>query len=114
VIDGVVGGQGNGPLTPDPVASGTLLGGQNLLAVDVVATRLMGFDPLKIKMYQALLSAHEFEFGAHRPEDITVASDDPAWTCCLADPASRFLNFRAHPGWVGHLEVQPEKVTNFC
>ena len=46
VIDGVIGGDVNGPLTPNPVSARTLLAGENLLAVDIVATRLMGFDPL--------------------------------------------------------------------
>ena len=114
VIDGVVGGDVNGPLTPDPVPAGTLVAGENLLAVDLVATRLMGFNPLGIKMHQALLSAREFDCGVHGLEDIEVKSNDPSWETCLTDCASRFLNFRAHPGWIGHLEVHPEEVVNFC
>ncbi|MBZ5723970.1 MAG: DUF362 domain-containing protein [Acidobacteriia bacterium] len=105
IVDGIVGGDINGPLTPDPVASGVLLGGENLLAVDLVATRLMGFDPLKLKTYQGLLANREFDFGVHGLQDIQVASDDPSWTRCLTDPSSRFLGFRPHPGWAGHLEV---------
>jgi uncharacterized protein (DUF362 family) len=114
VIDGVVGGDVKGPLEPDPVASGTLVAGENLLAVDLVATRLMGFDPLKLKMYSTLLSSREFDFGIRGLQDIAVVSDDPSWEGCLTDPASRFLNFRPHPGWAGHLEVQSEQVISFA
>ena len=109
VVDGVIGGDGNGPLTPDPVASGALLAGENLLAVDVVATRLMGFHPLKVRVLKALLSSREFDFGVRRLDEICVASDQSDWAHCLDDPCSRFLSFRPHPGWAGHLEVAPKE-----
>jgi uncharacterized protein (DUF362 family) len=45
VVDGVIGGEGNGPLAPTPRAAGILVAGTNPLAVDRVATAQMGFDP---------------------------------------------------------------------
>lgn len=108
VIDGVIGGEHKGPLVPDPVPAGVLLAGENFLAVDAVATRLMGFDPLKVQMYQNLLNDSEFDFGVHGLNDIQVVSDEAAWAKCLTDPTNRVLNFKPHPGWIGHLEVQPE------
>ncbi|MCS6801250.1 MAG: DUF362 domain-containing protein [Chloroflexota bacterium] len=106
VVDGVIGGDGCGPLTPDPVPAGVLLGGPNLLAVDIVATRLMGFDPSKVRVLSAALADPYFDFGLRAVTDIRVLTDDPAWASCLTDPSSRFLGFRPHPGWVGYLEVQ--------
>lgn len=45
LVDGIVGLQGDGPLFGAPVASGVLLGGQDFLAVDATAARLMGMEP---------------------------------------------------------------------
>jgi uncharacterized protein (DUF362 family) len=114
IIDGVVGGQGNGPLAPDAVESGVLLGGDNLLAVDLVAARLMGFDPLKVRMYQALLTDPAYDFGIRELEDVRVICDVSAVANCLNDRSNPFFNFRPHPGWTGHLEVKPENVLSFC
>ena len=77
VIDGVIGGENDGPLAPDPVAAGVILAGENLLAVDLVATRLMGFDPLKLKMYAHLLQNGTFDFGLRKLDDIEIRSGQP-------------------------------------
>ena len=108
VIDGVIGGDNKGPLVPDPVLAGVLLAGENFLAVDLVAARLMGFDPLKVRMYRSLLADPEFDFGVRRLDDIQVVSPNRAWVGCLQDTTSRFLDFDPHPGWIGHLEIQPK------
>ncbi len=106
IVDGVIGGDNNGPLAPDPVSSGVLLGGANLLAVDLVATRLMGFDPLKVKMLRSLLEDRTFDFGVRNMHEIEVLAEDPVWSECLRNSNCRFLGFRPHPGWVGYLESQ--------
>ena len=45
VVDGVVGMEGNGPAEGTPISSGVALAGTDPLAVDVVGTEVMGFDP---------------------------------------------------------------------
>jgi uncharacterized protein (DUF362 family) len=45
LVDGIVGGEGQGPLNPDPIASGTLVFGDDIVSVDHAAAILMGFDP---------------------------------------------------------------------
>ena len=103
VIDGVIGGEGCGPLTPDPKPSRMLIGGENPLAVDLVATRLMGFDPLSLKMYKQALADLQYDFGLHRLEDIQVCSREDEWKGCVSDQSSRYLDFKPHPGWVGRI-----------
>lgn len=49
VIDGIRGGQGQGPFCPYSKQSNTLIAGEDLLAVDCVASRYMGINPKKIK-----------------------------------------------------------------
>lgn len=106
VIDGIVGGENNGPLTPDPKPSGVLIGSENLLAADIVATRLMGFDPLKLKLYRELLGNPLFDLGVRRLEDISVLASEASWRDCLSNPTDPFLDFRPHPGWAGAIETK--------
>ncbi|MGH7873846.1 MAG: DUF362 domain-containing protein [Candidatus Binatia bacterium] len=49
IIDGIVGMEGNGPLQGEPKASGVLIFGGDLVAVDATAARLMMLEPSKIK-----------------------------------------------------------------
>jgi uncharacterized protein (DUF362 family) len=48
IVDGVVGMEGDGPIMGTPVASGVLVMGANLPAVDATAARLMGVDPWRV------------------------------------------------------------------
>jgi len=52
VIDGVVAGQGNGPLLPDKKKAGILLGGKNLLLTDLIAIKVMGLNYKNLKVYK--------------------------------------------------------------
>lgn len=44
LIDGIVGGEGQGPLTPSAVDSGVLIFGDNIASTDWTAAILMGYD----------------------------------------------------------------------
>lgn len=104
IVDGIIGGENNGPLIPDHKPVGILIGGDNFLAVDIVVTRLMGFDYEKIKQF-SVLNDSEFEFGLRGVEDIEVVTDNDAIRQCLTDKVSRFFSFKPHLGWVGHIEI---------
>src|ERR1035441_5083603 len=106
VVDGIIGGENRGPLTPDPKEAGVLIAGENLLAVDLVATRLMGLDPMLLQLYRNLLNDPHFDFGVRSLENIMVLSNEAAWTTCLRDRKNPFLGFKPHPGWIGHVEIQ--------
>jgi len=103
VIDGVIGGEGEGPLHPDAYPSGVVLAGFNPVAVDWVATRLMGFDPNEIPLYQNAVSQmkgwlHEFAI-----ERCSVKSEVPKWQNIL-DSKEVVMSFRAPAGWRGQIE----------
>ena len=57
IVDSVVAGEGQGPMSADPVWMKVLLAGANSLAVDTVACHLMGFDPHEIEHLRHLHSA---------------------------------------------------------
>lgn len=106
IIDGVIGGENNGPLAPDAKPAGVLIAGENFVPVDLVATRLMGFAPDKIKMLATILADPALAFGITNPaRDIEVLASDPRWRGCLSNTEDRFLSFVPHPGWVGHVEA---------
>lgn len=105
VIDGIVGGENKGPLEPDPNESKVLLASENLLAADIVGTRLMGFDPLKIKMFTSLMNEPNWDYGVKDFSDIEIKTSVEEWKNCLADKENKFLNYKPYPGWVGHIEI---------
>lgn len=72
LVDGIVGGQGNGPLCPEPVRSRVLLAGWNPGVVDAVAARLMGFDPTALPIVAGAFAAHRWPIAGLSFEDIVV------------------------------------------
>lgn len=70
VLDGIVGVEGDGPLHGKTVKAGIFAVGTNMLEVDAVAARLVGFDPEKI---EHLRIASELGVGSMDPEVIGSA-----------------------------------------
>jgi len=109
LIDGIIGGQGEGPLSPEPVKSNVLLAGENAACMDAVGATLMGFDLNRIPLiYRAFQdAAHSRPVCTVTPEEITVNVDGRVLS--LATLAERYnMRFAAHPKWVGCIEL-PER-----
>lgn len=70
VVDGVVGMEGHGPVMGRAKKAGVLVMGDNALAVDATAARVMGVDPERVE-YLAL--AHRIKLGSLRRQDIAVS-----------------------------------------
>lgn len=70
VVDAVVGMEGHGPIMGTAKRVGVLVMGDNALAVDATASRIMGVDPARVD-YLAL--AHRTRLGSLRQEDIAIA-----------------------------------------
>jgi len=106
VVDGIIGGENVGPLEPDAKAAGCMVAGENPLAVDLVTTRLMGFDVRRIKQFEIIGSAN-WDFGVAKIGDVRIKAQGSGAGVDFFDPArrDRMIGFRAHPGWVGHIEV---------
>ena len=105
VVDGVIGMEGMGPMQGDPINSGVVLVGTDPVAVDAVAARVMGFDWRKIPMIREAFGLTTLPITALKPEEIQIAGDVPEWRGGLESMGSRkFLAFRPHFGWAGHIE----------
>lgn len=100
IVDGIVGGEGNGPLCPDPVAAGVLLSGTNPAVVDAVASRLMGFEPQRLPMVRHAFDAHRWPIAEGPLEQIAVHDGRRGDTIPLDDVAPAVAGgFRPHFGW---------------
>jgi uncharacterized protein (DUF362 family) len=73
VMDGTVAGDGAGPRTMIPRVKNLILAAADSVAIDAIAARLMGFDPLSIPF---LRMAHERGLGVADPRHIEVVGDD--------------------------------------
>ena len=73
VMDGTVCGDGAGPRTMDPVVGNVVLASADSVAIDAVAARIMGFDPMSIPY---LRMATERGLGEARIEKIEIAGED--------------------------------------
>ena len=75
VMDGTVAGDGAGPRTMIPRVKNLLLAAEDSVAIDAVAARLMGFEPMSIPFIRM---AHERGLGVGDPKDIDIVGDDVA------------------------------------
>jgi hypothetical protein len=75
VMDGTVVGDGAGPRTMIPREGNLILASADSVAIDAIAARLMGFDPLAIPY---LRMAHERGLGVADPRKIELVGDDVA------------------------------------
>lgn len=86
VMDGTTAGNGPGPRTMVPEIKNVMLAGADQVAIDAVAARLMGFDPLSIDYIRI---AHEDGHGIGDPREIEVVGDseiaDESWGFSVGD-----------------------------
>jgi uncharacterized protein (DUF362 family) len=103
LVDGILAGQGRGPLNPDPLPAGAVLFGIHPPSVDAVCAYLMGFDPAKIPIVSRAFHCKEFPLANHDLRQIVVHSNRSAWNRALLE-ISNTLHFEPHFGWKGHIE----------
>ena len=96
IVDGIVGGEGDGPTNPVPKPCGVLIAGFDELRADIAAARVMGFDPMKVPKFKNINDL---------PKDIKCASNVKAWNGNIFDFRGRCLDFKPHYGWKGHIEA---------
>jgi uncharacterized protein (DUF362 family) len=72
VMDGTFAGDGPGPRCMTPHVKNVLLASSDQVAIDAVAAKLMGMDPLNIKFIRL---AHEHGLGVGDPRDIEIVGD---------------------------------------
>jgi uncharacterized protein (DUF362 family) len=73
VMDGTFAGDGPGPRCMVPQVKNYILASGDLVAIDAIAAKMMGFDPLSIRFIRM---AHEQGLGCGDPREIEVVGED--------------------------------------
>ncbi|MFC1682749.1 DUF362 domain-containing protein [Candidatus Zixiibacteriota bacterium] len=73
VMDGTIAGDGPGPRAMIPHIKNYILASADWVALDAVAARMMGFDPLSIPFIRL---AHERGLGVGDPQEIEMVGED--------------------------------------
>jgi len=73
VMDGTVCGDGAGPRTMKPKIKNVILAGSDSVAVDSIAAKIMGFEPMSIPYIRM---CHEMGLGVGDPQEIEIIGDD--------------------------------------
>lgn len=103
VLDGIVAGEGNGPLQPLPVQANTMIAADNPFLVDAIMARLMGFQHERIP-----LISHIADFGDDDWSKVDLnraAIETPSGIVQGINALSPVHSFLTPPGWRGQIEA---------
>ena len=96
LCDGIIGGQGDGPLKPEPLALGIISFTNHSGMNDILMATLMGFETNKISMLQELEKTTQHE-------KIKIRWNGRNIKC--SDLANHAIKAKAAPGWEAHLNT---------
>jgi uncharacterized protein (DUF362 family) len=105
IVDGIVGGEGNGPLDPTPRLAGVVLAGTNGVCVDFICAQIMRFDCMRLPLLNRSFTAHSLPLvSGVMMDDIVVLSNDEHLSGRAAGIADLSLAFAPHFGWREYVE----------
>jgi uncharacterized protein (DUF362 family) len=105
LVDGIIAGEGRGPIDPDPVKAGILAFGTHAPSVDAACCFLMGFDPERIPIIANAFRCSHYSLSSGAWGDIQISSNRPEWNGSLHELTdAETLYFKPHFGWAGHIE----------
>jgi uncharacterized protein (DUF362 family) len=109
VMDGTTAGNGPGPRIMQPVEKNVIIASGDQVAIDAVAAKMMGFDPMEIAYIRI---AHQRGLGVGDPREIEVVGDTEAaaqsWGFRVGGHLHSFLGWMA---WYGPTKVLQKIVT---
>ena len=92
VMDGTTAGNGPGPRTMFPEVKNVMLASADQTAIDAVAAKMMGFDPLSIEYIRV---AHEDGLGVGDPREIEIVGDvdaaNESWGFSVGDNGASLI-----------------------
>ena len=95
IMDAVIGMEGNGPNAGDPRKVGLIIAGYDGVALDAVASTIIGFDPMKVPIIKY---AHDRKLGTADMNEIDVSGEEIS-TVTVADfkkPSSSAQDFASN------------------
>ncbi len=109
IVDAVLAGEGNGPLSPDPVNMNYIICGTNPVAIDAICAVLMGFDPRKIKTIAKAFEIRKFAVCDFVIEQVSAQFKDGLEYKLDQLPPEMIVQFKPHFAWAGHIEKDSTK-----
>ncbi len=107
LIDGIIGGEGKGPMEPDPKFSGVIIAGTNPVYTDTVAATIMGFDYRKIPTIAKSYCIKDYPLVQIKPEEIEVVSTNELWNISVDKIKYKdTLKYKPHFGWINNIELE--------
>jgi uncharacterized protein (DUF362 family) len=104
LIDGIVGGEGTGPLKPSAVQTGALLFGEDAPMVDFACAHMMGFDPAQIPLVRRAFDLSEYRLTSERfGQGQCILNGQPIPIDELHRSVD--LRFAPPPGWRNFIEA---------
>jgi uncharacterized protein (DUF362 family) len=94
IIDGIIAGDGNGPMEADAKPCGVLIAGSNPVAVDFVGAEIMGFDWRKVPTLREAFGISGLKLADFSPHQIVVLPE-----------LGELFHFKPHFGWKDHIEA---------
>jgi len=89
IVDGIIAGEGLGPLFPNPRPFGAIIGGWDPVEIDIACCQLMQIDPKKVKLIVGAVSLPGLKLSSCSLKDL-----EPNWDLLsLSEP------FKLPPGW---------------
>ena len=102
VMDGTMAGNGPGPRTMTPVEKNVIIASADQVAIDAVAAKMMGFDPMKIDYIRI---AHEDKLGIGEVKDIEIVGDSIEGVDWGFEVGESFHKFLGWMSWYGPTKV---------
>lgn len=103
LVDGVIAGEGEGPMATTPKKCGVIAAGFEPAILDAICSCLMGFDWRKIPSIRNALD--QKLFSPFSLNDIKLVSNSPRWLS-LSGIIDANLQFRPSNGWRDYVELQ--------
>jgi len=102
VMDGTICGSGPGPRTMIPVEKDYLLASSDSVAIDAMAAKMMGFDPMSIPYIRM---AHEDGLGTGKAEEIELVGEDISRVNFRFSVGDNFASLVGNSLWFGPLKI---------
>jgi uncharacterized protein (DUF362 family) len=104
IVDGLIAGEGDGPLAPDPRNAGILMMGYEAPWLDHFAALLMGYDPAKIRQIERALDPNvPLPLSTLRRDELDLCCDPADLTDALGRGIPAPDPFVPPAGWARHL-----------
>ncbi|MFH0908154.1 MAG: DUF362 domain-containing protein [bacterium] len=105
IIDGIIGGEGEGPLEAIAKPVGCVMAGLNPAATDIAVATFMGFDYRNIPLLHSAMELDPWPLAHFRPTDIKASMDSRVLTLDELAHAAERMSFREPLGWRHHMEL---------